>query len=122
MKKGRDWLSNFDLSVMARRCKQTSALVPSDHEHVRLRGCVRTPEGSVSLATFSGQYSEVESALYTTALKVALRRVNQSEDERVSTRLKRKLLAARASQDPPAALGRGEEPGQARGPFAALNR
>ena len=74
VKKSRDWLSNFDLSVMARRCKQTSALLPSGHEHVQLRGSVRTPNGAIKLATFSGQYSEVESALYATALEIALRK------------------------------------------------
>ena len=72
VKKARDWLTNFDLSIMARRCKQTAALFSAWHDHVQLRGSVRTPDGLVKLASFSGQYSEVESALYANALRKAL--------------------------------------------------
>ena len=121
VRKSRDWLANFDLSLMARRCKQTSALFPSEHEHVQLRGTVRTSEGSLKLATFSGRYSDVESALYAAAVKAALRRIIHTEEERVDTRLRRRLSSGQASADPPAVPGRGPQPGQARGSLAALS-
>merc|ERR1712025_641113 len=100
-KKTRDWLTNFDLSVMARRCRQTAALFSSWHKHVQLRGSVRTPEGLVKLASFSGQYSEVESALYANALKKALGKLNRLEKEgwelKVNTRLRQMLKDGRTA-------------------------
>ena len=120
MKKSRDWLANFDLSLMARRCKQTSALAASEHEHVQLRGSVNADEGKIKLVAYSGHHSTAESALYVTALKLALKKTPKTEKKGVKTRLSRIMQSGR--EKGPAAADRGSSPGQLRGALAGLSR
>jgi hypothetical protein len=83
MRKAQLWTVNFDLRAMSMNCeKPTTALYPTDHEHVHVRGICKTVDGTwISVATHSGLYTGVQSTLYAQCLKKALEDVRIKDSE-----------------------------------------
>jgi hypothetical protein len=89
MRKEQYWTANFDIRAMGMNCeKPKTAMFPTDHEHVHVRGSAKTSDGSwISVATFSGTYTGVQATLYAQCLRKGLKEVRTKGGIGPSTKL-----------------------------------
>ena len=102
MQKGQVWISNFDLSAMALRCRRPNSLVGCSHEHRQVRGTMKLPSGRwVSVAKFSGKYTAEQGTLYARSLADALKSIQRPGNELLGKRTRLRELAESRSESKP---------------------
>ena len=92
MRKEQIWSANFDIRAMGMSCeKPTTAMFPTDHDHVHVRGGAKTLDGTwVSVTAYSGMYTGAQATLYAQCLRKGLQEVRSKGGIGPSTSLSRR--------------------------------